>query len=181
PQRGHSRSKISELLKVTEQLVRTVTRELISSDYDCEGAAERKHHSRRSDTARDAEFVTQLRAMVDEDPSRSMRSIARELQVSEGTWLRSSEVSIEVLQTHVKPWIEEVAAGRPYVWQQDSAPCHTSRKSQKWLSDNFFDFVAPDVWPPNSPDLNPMDYFVWGAVERGRVEDVIDAKSEFIE
>ncbi|KAK8390563.1 hypothetical protein O3P69_010330 [Scylla paramamosain] len=85
PQRGHSRSKISELLKVTEQLVRTVRRELISSNYDCEGAAERKHHSRRSDTVRDAEFVTQLRAMVDEDPSRSMRSIARELQVSEGT------------------------------------------------------------------------------------------------
>ncbi|KAK8372100.1 hypothetical protein O3P69_011810 [Scylla paramamosain] len=103
--------------------------------------------------------------------------------------LRSTEVYTEVVQTHVKPWIEEVAAGRPYVWQQGSAPCHTSRKSQKWLSDNFFDFVAPDVWPPNSPDLNPMDYFVWGAVERGtnrtpckrRVEDVIDAKGEFIE
>ncbi len=94
--------------------------------------------------------------------------------------LRSTEVYIEVLQTHVKPWIEEVAAGRPYVWQQDSAPCHTSRKSQKWLSDNFFEFVAPDVWPPNSPDLNPMDYFVWGAVERGTNRTPCKSKDDLI-
>ncbi|KAG0722858.1 hypothetical protein GWK47_043773 [Chionoecetes opilio] len=72
---GHSSSRISELLKVTEQFVRTVRRESISSDYDYEGVAERKH-SRRSDTIRDAEFVTKLQAMVDEDPS---QSIAREL------------------------------------------------------------------------------------------------------
>ncbi len=43
---GHSNSKISEMLKVTEQFVRTVRRELISSDYDYKGVAERKHHSR---------------------------------------------------------------------------------------------------------------------------------------
>ena len=22
-----------------------------------------------------------------------------------------------------------------------------------------------DFWPPNSPDLNPMDYYVWSVVE----------------
>ncbi|KAG0728693.1 hypothetical protein GWK47_031947 [Chionoecetes opilio] len=82
---GHSSSKISELLKVTEQFVRTDRRELISSDYDYEGVAERKHHSRRSDTIRNAELVTKLQTMIDEDPSQSMRSIARELHVSEGT------------------------------------------------------------------------------------------------
>ena len=34
---------------------------------------------------------------------------------------------------------------------------------QLWLSNNFVDFVPPDVWPPN---LNPMDFFVWGAIEK---------------
>jgi len=24
------------------------------------------------------------------------------------------------------------------------------------------DFVSKDVWSPNSPDLNPVDYHVWG-------------------
>ena len=26
--------------------------------------------------------------------------------------------------------------------------------------------TTPVVWPPNSPDLNQMDCFVWGAAER---------------
>ena len=24
------------------------------------------------------------------------------------------------------------------------------------------DFIDMDAWPPNSPDLNPLDYHVWG-------------------
>jgi len=24
------------------------------------------------------------------------------------------------------------------------------------------DFINTDAWPPNSPDLNPLDYHVWG-------------------
>jgi len=23
------------------------------------------------------------------------------------------------------------------------------------------DFISPDLWPPNSPDLNPVDYEIW--------------------
>ena len=26
-------------------------------------------------------------------------------------------------------------------------------------------FIEPDMWPPNSPDLNPVDYVVWGALQ----------------
>jgi len=22
-------------------------------------------------------------------------------------------------------------------------------------------FISPDLWPPNSPDLNPVDYRIW--------------------
>ena len=78
----------------------------------------------------------------------------------------NTEEYLKVLKGHVLPWIKKAARGRTFVWQQDSAPCHTLRISQKWLIEHFYDFVPPDVWPPNSPDLNPMDYFVWGAVER---------------
>ena len=76
--------------------------------------------------------------------------------VREGIRL-NSDAYMELLITVVKPWIASVANGRPYVWQQDSAPCHTSGKSQKWLSANFANYTSPNVWPPNSPDLNPMD------------------------
>ena len=27
---------------------------------------------------------------------------------------------------------------------------------------NAPDFIGKDEWPPNSPDLNPLDYCVWG-------------------
>jgi len=26
-------------------------------------------------------------------------------------------------------------------------------------------FISLDVWPPNSPDLNPVDYKVWGVMQ----------------
>ena len=27
------------------------------------------------------------------------------------------------------------------------------------------DFIGPDLWPPNSPDLNPVDYKIWGVMQ----------------
>ena len=28
------------------------------------------------------------------------------------------------------------------------------------------DFIEPDMWPPNSPDLNPMDYAIWCVIQQ---------------
>jgi len=33
---------------------------------------------------------------------------------------------------------------------------------QDWLHTDCDDFIAKDEWPPNSPDLNQLDYHVWG-------------------
>ena len=27
-------------------------------------------------------------------------------------------------------------------------------------------FIQPSNWPPNSPDLNPVDYSIWGALQQ---------------
>ena len=27
-------------------------------------------------------------------------------------------------------------------------------------------FIEPQMWPPNSPDLNPVDYAVWAALQQ---------------
>ena len=34
-----------------------------------------------------------------------------------------------------------------------------------WIEELAYDCVTKDMWPPSSPDLNPMDYFVWGYLE----------------
>ena len=44
----------------------------------------------------------------------------------------NSDAYVELLITVVKPWITRVENDRPHVWQQESASCHTSGKSQKW-------------------------------------------------
>ncbi|QQP50608.1 Uncharacterized protein FKW44_011657 [Caligus rogercresseyi] len=69
-----------------------------------------------------------------------------------------SEGYVALMRDVVAPWIKKVAAGRPYVFQQDSAPCHTSCKTQKWLFENLEDYTSPNIWLPNSPDCNPCDF-----------------------
>ena len=51
-------------------------------------------------------------------------------------------------------------------WGSDGAPAHNAKVTQNRLSDNLPNFWGKDVWPPSSPDCNPLDYNVWGACER---------------
>jgi len=52
---------------------------------------------------------------------------------------------IEALETVVKPWIDSVSGGRPYVLQQDSAPSHKAMRSQDWMSENLRDHITPNM------------------------------------
>jgi transposase len=78
----------------------------------------------------------------------------------------NSEVYLTVMKDVVKPWMENIARGRHYVFQQDGAPAHTSNVTQSWLRENLPEFWEKEVWPPCSPDCNPLDYFVWSVCER---------------
>ncbi len=55
-----------------------------------------------------------------------------------------------------------------YLFQQDSAPSHRSKKTQKFLMDNKIPFLTPNQWLPNSPDAAPLDFFFWGYL-KGRI------------
>ena len=46
--------------------------------------------------------------------------------------------------------------------------------------------LQPNTWPPNSPDLNPVDYCVWSALERNvyrgrRCENTIELKEAILQ
>ena len=77
----------------------------------------------------------------------------------------NTKVYLDVLKSVVIPWCNQVAGGRPWVWQQDSAPAHQSKETQAWLQKECYDFVPFSHWPPSSSDLNPLDYFVWSYIE----------------
>ena len=52
-------------------------------------------------------------------------------------------------------------------WQQDGAKVHRTKRALKYLDGQFgprmfaLDSVQGVEWPPRSPDLNPLDFFVW--------------------
>ena len=46
------------------------------------------------------------------------------------------------------------------------APADTEKLAQDFISTNCSEFIGKDEWPPNSPDLNPLDYHVWGAMRK---------------
>jgi hypothetical protein len=52
-----------------------------------------------------------------------------------------------------------------FILQQDSAPAHSARETVELLQRQVSAFITPDQWHPNSPDLNPGDYKVWGTMQ----------------
>lgn len=42
---------------------------------------------------------------------------------------------------------------------------HISHLVQNWLSDNADMVWSKEFWPPNSPDLNPLDFYLWSEFE----------------
>ena len=50
--------------------------------------------------------------------------------------------------------------GNQFILQQNGAPAHGAKLAQDWLTSHCPDFIDKDSWPPNSPDLNPLDYAV---------------------
>ncbi len=72
---------------------------------------------------------------------------------------------------------------KKWAFQQDGARPHTSQLSQEWCRDNLDYFLPKDKWPPNSPDLNPLDYFYWNEVVtnmRRGIDHTIDSFKEEI-
>ncbi|CAF5048993.1 unnamed protein product [Rotaria sp. Silwood1] len=50
--------------------------------------------------------------------------------------------------------------------QQDGASAHTSKESQDWCKRHLKYFIPEDRWPPNSPELNPLDYSIWDSMSK---------------
>lgn len=68
------------------------------------------------------------------------------------------------------------------VWfQQDGATPHTAVKVLDWLKETFdnkfISFKSDRVWPPHSPDLNPLDFFLWGHLK----DNVYNPKPETLD
>jgi len=44
--------------------------------------------------------------------------------------------------------------------------CTRPYNTNDYLKKDNVNFIKPDMWPPNSPDFNPVDDAVWGALQQ---------------
>ena len=85
--------------------------------------------------------------------------------IEKGTKIDGLYYRDTLLRRCLLPDIQRLS-GDDYVFQQDGAPSHRSRLTVEFLKSNVPSFIEPALWPPNSPDLNPVDYAVWGALQQ---------------
>jgi len=84
-----------------------------------------------------------------------------------------------LLKQEMLPDIRAIS-GDFFIFQQDNASTHRARETVMLLQREVPAFIAPNLWPPNSPDLNPVDYKVRGTMQdrdyQAKVRDVEDLK-----
>lgn len=75
---------------------------------------------------------------------------------------------LNFLKNDVQNSIEELPLNvlNGMFFQQDGCPVHSSRVVTNYLNEefgtNWIGRHGPIKWPPRSPDLTPLDYYVWG-------------------
>lgn len=78
----------------------------------------------------------------------------------------TSERYLRMLRVYVMPALRRKGLVDQITFQQDGAAPHTSRATLDWLVERFpgrlISFKTDRIWPPRSPDLSPLDFFLWG-------------------
>ena len=74
--------------------------------------------------------------------------------------MMNTDKYIDVLKRRAFPDLKRAFPGENGIFQQDLAPCHSSRKTVKFFQENQ---VSVLDWPGNSPNLNPIEN-LWAIV-----------------
>lgn len=83
----------------------------------------------------------------------------------------NTEAYLEMLRNFVLPELNRLGYDpKTIVYQHDGAPAHYSLEVRQFLSENFDVWIGRGVggflpWPARSPDLTPLDFFLWGYVD----------------
>lgn len=81
----------------------------------------------------------------------------------------TKESYLHMLQNYLVPQLKQCRRFSRTVFQQDGAPAHWGLNVREFLNNNFpqrwIGRDGPIHWPARSPDLTPLDYFLWGYVK----------------
>ena len=84
------------------------------------------------------------------------------------------------------PEMDRHTGYQPYLFMQDGVRSRTVNETVRFLNQQrYLTLLQPNIWPPNSLDLNPLDYCVWSALQRnvyrGRFENTIELKEAILQ
>ena len=91
----------------------------------------------------------------------------------------------EVLLTRdLLPDIEQYSPSY-FTFQHDGAPAHRARETVNLLKAVTPDFIPTNLWPPNSPDLNLVDYKIWGTLQervyKTKIKDIHELREHIVD
>ena len=133
---SYNNRTFASTLKMQIQMVQRLKAELNTSDDPLE-VVERNNTAR---TTRTKEFIKKVQAIIDETPQWPIQQTARDLGVS---------------HTTVNACVKEDLKCRSYRHQTSQILTEKTKNLR----------LIKSVRPPSSPDLNPLDFFVWSYVE----------------
>lgn len=93
----------------------------------------------------------------------------------------------DMIQEYLLPQVEEMQPA--ILFQQDGAPPHWSNDVRQLLDTHFpgrwIGRGGPITWPPRSPDITPLDFFLWGYVKdrvyQTPVQDLVTLRERIVE
>lgn len=103
----------------------------------------------------------------------------------------NGDTYLEMLTDYVLPELHRSGFDSSQIcYMHDGAPAHITADVRQSLDDNFESWIGRGegenkilAWPPRSPDLNMLDFFLWGVLQH-RVHmveyDSIDEMSDAI-
>ena len=73
----------------------------------------------------------------------------------------------EKLLASMIPEMDRLTGYQPHVFMQDGARSHTANETVRFLNQQRYStLLQPNMWPPNSPDFNPVNYCIWSVLEQ---------------
>nr|XP_042898811.1 uncharacterized protein LOC110282461 [Parasteatoda tepidariorum] len=72
--------------------------------------------------------------------------------------------NLNIIADQLYPYMASVSPAGNGIFQQDNVQCHEAQIALEWFQEHDAEFQLMS-WPPNSPDINPIEH-IWDVMDR---------------